>query len=115
MAKTLGIELEEHRVESLTALLNEAVDRLESQRELTVRCAPQDQELLDELLAQAQERNPGIKHWKVVPDASLEMGGVIVETGQSKVDNSVAARWEGVEPILDQLTVARAGQDDSAG
>lgn len=114
VAKTLKIEMEDHRVESLTALLDEAVMRLESQRELTVRCAPQDQELLDELLRQSQERNPAISHWKIMPDPNLEMGGVIVETGQSKVDNSVAARWEGVEPILDQLTVARAGQEEPA-
>ncbi|WP_018124823.1 FliH/SctL family protein [Desulfovibrio oxyclinae] len=113
VAKTIQVELSEQRVESLTALLEEALSKLEEQRELTIRCAPQDQELLDELMRQAKERNPGIGHWQLRPDPALENGGVVVETAQGRVDNTVDSRWAAVEPILEQMTLTQTSQDES--
>ncbi len=103
--KTLHVEMAEKRQEILANLLDQAVERLESQRTVTLRISPQDEELISAILPAIQERNPAVKHWKLKTDASLQQGGAIVETDEGKVDNTVEARWAGVEAILNELTV----------
>lgn len=102
--KTLKIELSENRMTSLDNLMSEALDRIESQRQIAIRCHPEDVEHLEAFLTSVQERNPALKYWVVKADPSVEMGGLLVESADGKVDNSIASRWQGVEPILDQLT-----------
>lgn len=106
VAKTLGIEMEASRVQSLSSLLNQAVEHLESQRKLTIRCAPNDAETLDSMLKDIQNRNPSLRYWSIKPDPNVDAGGVIVEAEDGMVDNTVATRWAGVEPILDELAIA---------
>ena len=101
--KTLKVELSEKRVESLQALMHEALDRIDSKRELTVKCHPEDVASLEEFLAAIQERDPALKYWSVKADPAIQMGGVIVEGAGCRVDNTIDTRWEGVEPIFDQL------------
>ncbi|MBI9081813.1 MAG: flagellar assembly protein FliH [Pseudodesulfovibrio sp.] len=101
--KTLKVEMDEKRTASLEALLLEALERIESQRQLAIKCAPEDATDLEAFLKTIQERNPTLKYWTVKGDPSLELGGIIVEAAEGKVDNSIATRWAGVEPILEQL------------
>jgi flagellar assembly protein FliH len=101
---TLGVELAERRAEILELLLRQALDRLESDRFLTLRCAPEDTDLLDELLQKARQTNPKLLKWMVRPDSSMT-AGVVVEAENAKVENGVDGRWEGVRVILDQLTL----------
>ena len=102
--KTLKVELSEKRIESLEALMLEALDRLDSKRELTVKCHPGDVESLEEFLKTIQERDPTLKYWSVKADPAIETGGVIVEGAGCRVDNTIDTRWQGVEPIFDQLS-----------
>jgi Flagellar biosynthesis/type III secretory pathway protein len=104
--KTLKVEISENRKASLESLMQEALDRLESQRQLKIKCAAEDAEDLDAFLKIIQERNPSLKYWSVKGDPALAQGGVVVEAAEGKIDNSVATRWQGVEPILDQLAAA---------
>lgn len=101
---TLGVELAERRAEILELLLRQALDRLESDRFLTLRCAPEDVDLLDELLQKARQTNPKLLKWMVRPDTTIS-AGVIVEAENAKVENGVDGRWEGVRVILDQLNL----------
>lgn len=101
--KTLAIELSEARTQSLENLLTEALDRIESQRQITIKCAPGDANDLEIFLKSIQERNPRLEYWTVKGDPALTDGGILLESADGKVDNSVASRWNGVEPILDQL------------
>ncbi|BDQ33283.1 FliH/SctL family protein [Pseudodesulfovibrio portus] len=101
--KTLKVELSEKRTESLEALMREALDRLDSKRELTVKCHPEDVQSLEEFLTTIQERDPSLKYWTVKADPDIQTGGVIVEGAGCRVDNTIDTRWEGVEPIFDQL------------
>lgn len=103
VSKTLNVELAEKRVESLQTLMQEALDRIDSKRELTVKCHPEDVTSLEEFLATIQERDPALKYWSVKADPGIQMGGVIVEGAGCRVDNTIDTRWEGVEPIFDQL------------
>lgn len=103
--KALRVEMSERRREILEGLLNEALERIESRRRFTVKVAPADQEAVEELLRAAQKENHGVSQWEVKADPGLEPGGVVLETSDGKVDNSLASRLSEVEPILDQLTL----------
>jgi flagellar assembly protein FliH len=111
--KTLRIEMSQSRKASLESLMREALDRIESRRQLVIRCAAEDAEDLDAFLKDIQVRNPDLKYWSVKPDPALASGGVVVESADGKVDNSVATRWQGVEAILDQLADAVTGDGDA--
>lgn len=117
VSKVLHAELNERREEVLGNLLDQAIERIESQRTLTLRVSPQDRELMDALLPQIQERNPAVKQWKLKTDPAIEMGGAIIETNEGKVDNTVDARWDTVEPIFEEMTVLsmdEAGQQNTS-
>lgn len=102
--KTLSLELSENRVASLESLLKEALDRLESQRQIVIKCHPDDVPDMEGFVATVQKRNPALKYWSVKADPSIKMGGLLLESADGKVDNTIASRWKGVEPILDQLS-----------
>ena len=101
--KTLAVEMSEQRTASLEALMREALERIESKRQLTIRCAPDDEEDLKAFIGSIQEANPTLKYWTINSDPSLAQGGLVVEADEGKVDNAVTSRWQGVEPIFDQL------------
>lgn len=103
VSKALKVELSEKRVESLQALMSEALDKLDSKREISIRCNPVDVESLEEFLQTIQERDPSLKYWSVKADPAIQTGGVIVEGAGCRVDNTIDTRWAGVEPIFDQL------------
>lgn len=110
--KTLNVELDEKRLESLQNLMQEGLDRIESKRELTIRCHPDDEEGLEDFVATIQERNPALKYWSVKGDPTIQIGGVIIEAAGGKVDNTIDTRWEGVEPILDQLAAQLTAEEE---
>ncbi len=112
--KTLSVEMNEQRAASLEALMREALERIDSQRQLTIKCAPGDAEDLRTFIGTIQERNPALKYWSVKGDESLSEGGVLVEASEGKVDNTVPSRWQGVEPILDQLVEQITAPDPEA-
>eukprot|EP00831_Metopus_contortus_P010844 TRINITY_DN14259_c0_g3_i1.p1 TRINITY_DN14259_c0_g3~~TRINITY_DN14259_c0_g3_i1.p1 ORF type:complete len:262 (-),score=82.36 TRINITY_DN14259_c0_g3_i1:157-942(-) len=101
--KTLKVELDEKRTASLEALMSEALDRIEAQRQLEIKCHPDDVEELEIFVRTIQERNPALKYWSVKGDAAIKTGGVVVEAAGAKVDNTVDTRWKSVEPLFDQL------------
>lgn len=101
--KTLHIEMEQSRMDSLENLLREALERIESQRQFAIRCATEDAEELETFLKAIQDRNPQLEYWTIKPDPALQSGGVVVESADGKVDNLVSSRWQGVEPIFEQL------------
>lgn len=101
--KTISVELSENRMASLESLVSEALDRIESQRQVTIKCFPEDAPDLEGFIKTIQDRNPALKYWTVKGDPAIQQGGVLIEGSEAKVDNSIASRWQGVEPILDQL------------
>ncbi len=115
IAKTLEVEISQRRLESLENLLNEALDRIDSQRQMSLRVSTQDEETIQELMKKAQSANPALSNWRVLVDPGLELGGVIVETVEGMVDNSVAGRWAGVESILDQLALETEDPENGSG
>ncbi|SMF07490.1 FliH/SctL family protein [Desulfovibrio gilichinskyi] len=101
--KALGVEMEERRQEILAALLDEALSRIDSQTMLTVKVSPVDQQLIAELLEQAQTNHPGLSKWRIKADPAIDNGGIILEAEDAMIDNTITSRWEGVQEILEQL------------
>ena len=111
--KAVGVEMAERRKEILESLLHEALERLESLRQITVRVAPEDVEGMEILLAQARAAFPRLEQWKARGDKTVASGGVILESRTGMADNSLDARWKEVAAILDRLAGAvQNGADD---
>lgn len=101
--KTLLVTLDAQREESLNNLLAQALETIDSLRSLTVVCAPQDEELLRTMMEIAQQNHPDLKAWQLRADPNMDPGGLIVESEDGMVDNSVNGRYEAVLQIFDHL------------
>ncbi|SDK85345.1 flagellar assembly protein FliH [Maridesulfovibrio ferrireducens] len=109
--KTLGVEMEERRQEILASLLDEALSHIDSQTMLTVKVSPSDQQLIAQLLEQAQADYPGLAKWRIKADPAIDNGGVVLEAEDAMIDNTITSRWDGVQEILEQLA-ATAGENN---
>ena len=102
--KTLAVEMESRRQEILAALLDEALNRIDSLTQLIIKTSPADAEIIGPLLEEAQTEHPDLAKWRIKPDPAIDNGGIIVEAADAMIDNTVTSRWEGVQEILGQLT-----------
>lgn len=73
----------------LPAIAREALSALPvSVRSVTLRCAPADESALHEILD-----DPRFESIDLRADATVSAGGVVVESGDARVDASLANRW----------------------
>ncbi|WP_051261435.1 FliH/SctL family protein [Desulfovibrio inopinatus] len=103
--KTLHLQLAEHRMDILGHLLDQSLEVIDSRTELTIKGHPDDVPALTDLLGMATQARPGLKNWRVKGDPNIHPGGVLIESGEGMVDNSIEGRWAMVEQILSQLSV----------
>lgn len=101
--KALSVEMDQRRAEILEQLMNEACSRLDAHREFTLRVAPEDYELAKELMQEIQAARPDLGQWKLASDASLALGGVVLETHEMLADNALGNRVALLDPYLEQL------------
>lgn len=107
--KVLAVELDAHRGQSLSSLLNEAVEMIEAKRRVIISVHPKDAALMQELVGQLQGDEVRSDAWKVKEDDKLQPGGLILECDHGMVDNSIASRRAGLQAILEQLTLEDGG------
>lgn len=107
--RTLAVEMDQRRSEMLEGLLREALDLIDSQRNLTILVRPGERELLTPLLEAASDRHPSLSGWTIRESADVEPGGLWIESNDGIVDNTLNGRWAGVTQILDQLSLEREG------
>ncbi|NCC24294.1 MAG: hypothetical protein EOM25_03695 [Deltaproteobacteria bacterium] len=103
LEKALAFELEQSREEVLTALLQESLTLLDCKRTLTVQVAPQDEALIRDLLAAAQKNDPDLGSWRVQASPQVKTGGLVVESCEGMVDNSVETRMRAIRDIVEQI------------
>ena len=101
--KVLRIETSKAKEEILAGLLDQALETIDSQRDLVVRVHPDDEKLLEDLLGRAKTNHPALEQWRIKADPDLAQGGLILESDQGMVDNTLEKRRQSIEPILDQL------------
>lgn len=102
--KILGLEMAERREAVLASTLDQALEAIDSQRQLCVRVCPDDEELIGELLARAKDQHPGLDRWCVRADPKLGPGGMVLESAQGMVDNSMEGRMKAVADVLEHLS-----------
>lgn len=83
------------------AVLLDSLSLLENRATITVRVHPEDEKMVGTLFKAARERAPELQNWVVEGDASLELGGFIVETNSGSVD----ARRECFKDLVDSVLV----------
>lgn len=117
--KALGVQMQTRRAEVLQSLMDEAVGRMDAAREFVLKVAPQDLELAQDIMAEAQARRPDLGQWRITTDASLSLGGVVLETSDLLCDNGVESRLGLIAPILEQMDLpedrAAAAQSPAQG
>ncbi len=101
--KTIGAEVDARREEIVKGLLEESLDLIDTRTNLTIRVEPDAAALMDDLLRRAQESGVRLDRWRVKPDPSLASGGLILESADGMVDNSLSTRWAEVEDIFSRL------------
>ncbi|EPR44306.1 H+transporting two-sector ATPase E subunit [Desulfovibrio sp. X2] len=108
--KTVNAEMSERRREILENLVDQALETIDSMRGLTIRARPEEAELLTAILNHVAERFPELKSYRVKPDESLTLGGMVIESADGMVDNTLATRWAAVEKIFAHLEQSDPGQ-----
>jgi len=103
--KVVQQELDENRCEVLRNLLNEALELVDREREVTLSVNPEDGDLVRELMEQARARYPRLEHWQIKTTTKVQPGGVVLETAGSRIDNTIENRWEAVNEVLGQLAI----------
>lgn len=104
--KVVRLELDVKHEEVLAGLLDQALETIDNLRQLTVRVHPDDAEGMELLMDQAKARHPGLERWRVKTDKNLTPGGLVVESNQGMVDNSLDVRHKAISDILDQMDLA---------
>ncbi|MFP4586773.1 MAG: FliH/SctL family protein [Desulfohalobiaceae bacterium] len=104
LEKCVNVSLQENRKVILQSLLQESLQLLENQQEVLLRVHPEDQDLVQELVQEAQKKYPALSGWRVEKAQNLDPGSLVLENRESKIENSVSKRWSAVRHILEQLT-----------
>jgi len=110
--KVVGVQFADEKRKILSKLLDQAAKHLDQTQPLILRLNPEDEPVMREILSQELDKFPSLAQWSITPDPSLEPGGLIVESDQGMIDNSIEARLAGVMDILEQLSLPDAEPND---
>ncbi|MCT4536426.1 V-type ATP synthase subunit E family protein [Halodesulfovibrio sp.] len=99
-----AVEMSENRHASMERLFTEAVQILDERRQLIITVHPEDEELVTGIIQNAQQHYSGLEGWKVKTSSTIS-GGVIVESRDGMVDNTIVSRRQAVDEILEQLMI----------
>lgn len=80
----------------MRSLMAAALADVPDRRTVTVRCAPSDAAAMRERLASTAASVPGTERLLLEDDASLQAGSLVLVSGGTRLDASVASSWERV-------------------
>ena len=101
--KIVKKEIQENRLEIISALLEESLQLLDNRRGVSVYVNNEDLDLLQEAIEQARNKFANLENWQVEESSNIAPGGILLENSESKVENSVTQRWESVLDILNRI------------
>jgi flagellar assembly protein FliH len=107
--RAVGLEISENRARILESLLVKSIDILDTQRKLIVRVNPEDEAAVNDILTTTQQRQSGLEAWSVKGDAAISPGGLVVESRDGMVDNTIETRFALVDQILEQIVIPGDG------
>ena len=101
--KVTAVELAGDRKQMLENLLLQAVALLEERRELVIRVHPEDEPMLTDIVGLTQGKFPDVHVWRIKADATINPGGMVLESASSLAESRVESRRLAVEEILSHL------------
>lgn len=105
VASCTGYVMDTQHDAVVRAVLLDSLSLLENRATITVRVHPEDEKMVGTLFKAARERAPELQNWVVEGDASLELGGFIVETSSGSVDARRACFKDFVDSVLVHLAL----------
>ncbi|GAU08794.1 FliH/SctL family protein [Desulfoplanes formicivorans] len=105
LEKIVSMEIATDRVPILDHLLNEALTLIDNRERITLFCAPEDESLLNDLVAQSVATFPDLQQWIVKASPEIRQGGLKIESSNGMVDNTIDARFALVREIVDQISL----------
>lgn len=103
--RVCAIELSENRQAVLEQLVTQAVEVLDERRQLLITVHPDDEALVTSIIGNVQQQYNGLEAWTVKTSSAVEAGGIVVESRDGMVDNSITTRKQAVDDILAQLAI----------
>ena len=103
--RVCGTELSENRQAVLEQLFTQAVEVLDERRQLLITVHPDDEALVSSIVMGAQQRYNGLEAWTVKTSPTMAAGGIIVESRDGMVDNTITSRKQAVDEVLAQLVI----------
>ena len=79
--------------DSVAGLIKVSIEKIRAQEIIRVRVHPQHQQIVQQMLA----KMPGSTRIEILPDAKLDLGGVVVETTRGDFDASVDLQLREIE------------------
>lgn len=101
--KIVKKEIQEHRAEILSEMLDESLRHLDNRHGVSIYVNQEDLDLFQEALEQARNKFTNLEEWKIEASPNIAPGGLLLENSESKVENSVTQRWEAVSGILGKI------------
>ncbi len=86
--------------EAVRPLAVECIGLVTDRTGITVRANPEDCEVLQDLIPELKSLFTDIGSLHIVPDASVERGGVIASTREAEVDMQLATRLSAFEEVI---------------
>lgn len=103
--KGLALTLAEEKAAVLENLFEQAVQNLQSARQIFVCCNPEDAVAVEDIISLARDKFPEMTGWKVRGEASIEPGGILVESESSLANNTIESRRAAVDKVLEGLNI----------
>jgi len=101
--KVVGVEFQSRKQEILASLLDEALEELDSQAEVTVQVHEADEGVVREIVDQLGQAGSLRGTWTVRISREVSAGSLVLETREGRVDNSLQTRLEAVREILERI------------
>ncbi|EFI33919.1 Flagellar assembly protein FliH/Type III secretion system HrpE [Desulfonatronospira thiodismutans ASO3-1] len=109
LEKVVGQKIDDDYARVMESLLREALEQMEQSRELTIKVHENDQELIKNLLAKAGDEHPELGKCKVRASRKIQKGGLVLESGQGMVDNTLDSRYSKVREVVDKISLKEDG------
>ncbi len=103
LKKVLHVSFDKNKREVLEAFLNEVLEIVRENREISLLLSEKDREIIEDILNDIKKRYQKIEKWNIEWHKELAEGTVIVETRDSKVETSFEDRIKEVMRILERI------------
>jgi len=119
IGKRIAVRDIEMQQEPIIDLLRELVDGVKKDEKVAIRLSQKDNDFVEELRKRADDRIEFLQNVKLVPTATIDAGGCILETNYGSIDSTIPERvdrvWRGLMARLPDMRNHKTDIKDSSG